>query len=89
MALVAREILASPASEVDYKRLFNEGRDLLGIRRYAIKWGDNENNDNAKGSVKIKKRDRTGGKIDYKWSKCFTYATKTKSVASSYIIQRI
>jgi hypothetical protein len=32
----AREILAIPASEVDRERLFNEGRDLLGIRRYTM-----------------------------------------------------
>jgi hypothetical protein len=32
----AREILAIPASEVDCERLFNEGRDLLGIRRYTM-----------------------------------------------------
>jgi hypothetical protein len=36
MALVAREILAIPALEVDCERLFNEGRDLLGIRQYAM-----------------------------------------------------
>jgi hypothetical protein len=36
MALCAREILAIPTSEVDCERLFNKGRDLLGIRRYAI-----------------------------------------------------
>lgn len=36
MALAAREILAIPASEVDCERLFNKGRDLLAIRRYAI-----------------------------------------------------
>jgi hypothetical protein len=36
MALAAREILAIPASEVDCERLFNEGRDLLAIRRYAM-----------------------------------------------------
>ena len=34
--LTAREILAIPASEVDCKRLFSEGRDLLGVRRYTI-----------------------------------------------------
>jgi hypothetical protein len=36
MALAAREILAIPASEVNCERLFNKGRDLLGIRRYAM-----------------------------------------------------
>jgi hypothetical protein len=36
MALAAREILAIPALEVDCDRLFNKGRDLLGIRRYAM-----------------------------------------------------
>jgi hypothetical protein len=36
MACVAREFLAIPASEVDCERLFNEGRDLLGIRRYSM-----------------------------------------------------
>jgi hypothetical protein len=32
----AREILAISTLEVNYKRLFNKGRDLLGIRRYAM-----------------------------------------------------
>jgi hypothetical protein len=36
MALAAREILAISSSEVDCERLFNQGRDLLGIRRYAM-----------------------------------------------------
>lgn len=36
MSLAAREILAIPASEVDCERLFSKGRDLLGVRRYAI-----------------------------------------------------
>jgi hypothetical protein len=36
MSRVARDYLAIPASEVDYKRLFSGGRDLLGIRRYSI-----------------------------------------------------
>ena len=36
MCTAAREILAIPASEVDCERLFNEGRDLLGIRRYTM-----------------------------------------------------
>ena len=37
MAKAARDILAVPASEVDVVRLFSGGRDLLGIRRYALK----------------------------------------------------
>jgi hypothetical protein len=37
MAKAARDILAVPASEVDVERLFSGGRDLLGIRRYALK----------------------------------------------------
>jgi hypothetical protein len=36
IAKVARDILAVPASEVDVERLFCGGRDLLGIRRYAL-----------------------------------------------------
>ena len=36
MALAAQEILAIPVSEADCERLFSEGRDLLGIRRYAM-----------------------------------------------------
>lgn len=36
MAQAAQEILAIPASEVDCERLFGEGRDLLGIRRYSM-----------------------------------------------------
>ena len=37
MAAAARAILAVPGSEVDVERLFCGGRDLLGIRRYALK----------------------------------------------------
>jgi hypothetical protein len=37
MAAAARALLAVPASEVDVERLFSGGRDLLGIRRYALK----------------------------------------------------
>ena len=37
MAKVACDILAVPASEVDVERLFSGRRDLLGIRRYALK----------------------------------------------------
>ena len=32
IVLIAREILAIPTSEVDCKRLFSEGRDLLEVR---------------------------------------------------------
>ena len=34
---MAREILAVPASEVDCERQFGQARDLLAIRRYAMK----------------------------------------------------
>jgi hypothetical protein len=37
MVIVARALLAVLGSEVDVERLFYEGRDLLGIRRYALK----------------------------------------------------
>ena len=37
MAKAARALLAVPGSEVDVDRLFSGGRDLLGIRRYALK----------------------------------------------------
>lgn len=37
MAKVARDILAVPTSKVDVERLFSGGRDLLRIRRYALK----------------------------------------------------
>jgi hypothetical protein len=37
MVEAARALLAAPGSEVDVERLFSGGRDLLGIRRYALK----------------------------------------------------
>lgn len=37
MAQVAQDHLAIPAAEVDIERLFNNGRDLLGIRRFSMK----------------------------------------------------
>jgi hypothetical protein len=37
MAAAARALLPVPGSEVDVERLFSGGRDLLGIRRYALK----------------------------------------------------
>jgi hypothetical protein len=37
MAKAARDILAVLGVEVDVERLFCEGRDLLGICRYALK----------------------------------------------------
>ena len=37
MAKAVRDILAVPGAEVDVERLFCSGRDLLGIRRYALK----------------------------------------------------
>lgn len=36
MARAAREYLAVPSSEVDCERLFNTGRDLLGVRRWSM-----------------------------------------------------
>ena len=36
MAAAARDYLAIPSSEVDIERLFNVGRDILGIRRFAM-----------------------------------------------------
>ena len=36
MAAAARNYLAIPASEVAVERLFNIGRDLLGIRRHSM-----------------------------------------------------
>ena len=36
MAQVARDYLAIPALEVDIKRLFSLGRDILGIRRFSM-----------------------------------------------------
>ena len=36
MAAAARDYLAIPASEVAVERLFNVGRDILGIRRHSI-----------------------------------------------------
>ena len=37
MAKVAQYHLAIPAIEVDIERLFNGGRDVLGIRRFSMK----------------------------------------------------
>jgi hypothetical protein len=36
MAEAARDYLAIPASEVAVERVFNIGRDLLGIRRQSM-----------------------------------------------------
>jgi hypothetical protein len=36
MAAAARYYLEIPASEVAIKRLFNNGRDLLGLRRHSL-----------------------------------------------------
>ena len=36
MAQAARDYLPIPASEVDVERLFNVGRDVLGVRRFAM-----------------------------------------------------
>lgn len=36
MAAAARDYLAIPASEVPVERLFNAGRDILGVRRHSI-----------------------------------------------------
>jgi hypothetical protein len=37
MEKAARALIAIPGSEVDVERLFCGGRDLLGIRRHALK----------------------------------------------------
>ncbi|KAK5790595.1 hypothetical protein VI817_007882 [Penicillium citrinum] len=37
VAAAARDYLAIPASEVAVERLFNSGRDLLGLRRYSLR----------------------------------------------------
>jgi hypothetical protein len=36
MAKIAHRYLSIPASEVGVERLFSRGRDLLGLRRYAL-----------------------------------------------------
>jgi hypothetical protein len=36
MAQIARDYMAIPASEADVERLFSNGRDILGVRRWAI-----------------------------------------------------
>ncbi|KAH8799815.1 hypothetical protein F5884DRAFT_811315 [Xylogone sp. PMI_703] len=37
MARAARDYLAIPTSEVDVEHMFNSERDILGIRRFAMK----------------------------------------------------
>jgi hypothetical protein len=37
MAQVAQDHLAIPAAEVDIERLFNNRRDVLGVRRFSMK----------------------------------------------------
>jgi hypothetical protein len=37
MAKVARDYIPIPSSEADIERLFNDGRDILGVRRWSIK----------------------------------------------------
>jgi hypothetical protein len=36
MTNAARDYLAIPPSEVDIERLFSEGRDIIGVRRWAL-----------------------------------------------------
>ena len=36
MAVAARNYLTIPASKVAVERLFNKGRDLLGLRRHSL-----------------------------------------------------
>jgi hypothetical protein len=36
MSQVAKDYLLIPPAEVDVERLFNEGRDLLGLRRHSM-----------------------------------------------------
>jgi len=36
MSQVARDYLIIPPAEVNVKRLFSEGRDLLGLRRHSM-----------------------------------------------------
>lgn len=36
MVAAAKDYLAIPASEVTIKRLFNKGRDLLGLQRHSL-----------------------------------------------------
>ena len=37
MGAAARDYLAIPASEVSVERLFDTGRDVLGVRRFSMK----------------------------------------------------
>jgi hypothetical protein len=37
MYAIARDYLVIPGTEVDVERLFNMGRDLLGLRRVSMK----------------------------------------------------
>jgi hypothetical protein len=37
MAAAAKDYLSIPVSEVLVERLFNSGRDILGVRRHSMK----------------------------------------------------
>jgi len=37
MASVARAVLAIPCGSVSVERLFNGGKDMIGLRRYSLR----------------------------------------------------
>lgn len=39
MAKAARDYLPIPPSEVDIERIFSEGRDIIGVRRWGLDGG--------------------------------------------------
>jgi hypothetical protein len=49
MFQAVRDYLPIPGSEADVERLFNTGRDMLGIRRFSISGRHTTGDDDAKG----------------------------------------
>lgn len=69
MAQAARDYLGIPGSEVDVKRLFNTGRNILGLRRGSI------GPETLRGLVLLKdhlRRQKIGSNLSYSMYKTTT-----------------